>query len=181
MNSTDPAPRRSWSDPATAATRIVREALRDSAERMQVANVEAVLRQLQNGDPSSWGEYQSAVAQHVGAYLETCDENVKATYIYDNEWSPDQLSADDNALAPMIHLIIWAQPKTAALRALIDILNRALALRLGQVVGKLSVAQLLDVQVIDDSEMSRRSGYAALLTSSHMRPAQVHKRQAASA
>lgn len=179
MNASDSSLRRSWCEPATAATRIVRGALEDTAERMQVESVEALLDQLRDGDRADWSEYERFIAQHVGEYLETCDENVKAAYIYDHEWSPDHSSAENKGRAPLIHLIVWAQPKTAALRALIDILNRTLALRLGMIMGKPPVTQLLDVQVIDDQEVSQRSGYAALLTSPRHRPAQVWKRRAA--
>ena len=179
MTHSDSNGRRSWPDPATAADGMVRQALSTCGERIRAESLEGLLEQLRRGDPAAWSHYQYALARQVGEYLETCDDDVKAVYIYDHDWTPEDGQWKETGLAPLIHLIVWAQPKTAALRALIDILNRALAHRLGRIVGTLSVTQLLDAHVIDDQDVSRRAGYASLLTSSRYRPAQVWKRQAA--
>ncbi len=179
MTLADLSDRRSWSDPAAAADGMLRQALSACTERIQAESLEACREQLRRGDPATWSLYEYALAQRVGEYLETCDDYVKAVYIYGNDGKPEDGQWEETGLAPLIHLIVWAQPKTAALRALIDILNRALARRLGRIVGTFSVTQLLDVQVVDDQDVSRRAGYASLLTSSQYRPAQVWKRQAA--
>ena len=75
-----------------------------------------------------------------------------------------------------MHLLVWAQCKTAALRALIAALDRALARAYTDMLGEGCPAGLLDVQVVDDADVGRRSGYGALLSSMYHRPVQVWQR-----
>ncbi len=184
MNPPELGEQRSWSDPTIAAEGMIGQALSACTDQTGSASQDALLELLRRGDPPTWSQCQYALAQRVAEYLETCADDVKAVYIYDSDWTPEERRWDGVNVAPgagsapLIHLIVWAQPKTAALRALIDILNRALALRLGRTIGALAMTQLLDAQVIDDQDVSRRSGYAALLTSSRYRAAQVWRRQA---
>ncbi len=169
-----------WLDPGQAAEAIVRQAINACVEGMPENSLEVALDRLQQHDPATWCRWQYAVAEQVGQYLETCADDVKAVYIYGDDRTPEDRRGEEATLAPLIHLIVWAQPSTAALVGLIDILNQALALQLRTMVGTFGVSQLLDVQMVDDQDVSRHSGHAALLGSSRYRSAQVWRRERAS-
>jgi hypothetical protein len=81
-----------------------------------------------------------------------------------------------NQSVPLVHLIVWTGRKTAALRAFIGVLDRALTQTYADLLGKPQVTSLLDVQVIDDDDVERRAGYGALLGSIHHRPMQIWAR-----
>ncbi len=171
--------RRSWPVPADAAQLMVSQAIAACMDNEREGTLDSLLEQLRRGDPATWSNCRMAVAQRVGEYLEACDDEVKAVYIYDNDWAPEDPLWSNGAEGPLIHLIVWAQPKTAALRALIAVLNRALSRQLGNIIQGRPLAQLLDVQFIDDEDLSSRAGYASLLNSSRYRPVQVWTRQTA--
>lgn len=173
MIPTESGNRFSWPVPADAAEAMVNQSLNACVDQMHAASLDASVEQLRRGDPAAWSYCQRALAQRVGEYLQACDGDVKAVYLYDVDWTPDDANWTETGEPPLIHLIVWAQPKTAALRALIAVLNRALAHRFGRVIAGHTLTQLLDVQVIDDQDVAQRAGYASLLSSSRHRPVRV--------
>ena len=75
-----------------------------------------------------------------------------------------------------VHLLVWAQPKTAALNGLVETWDRALAQGYAEMINGHRLANVLDVQVVDDADVEKRVGYGALLSSLHHRPIQVWER-----
>src|SRR5512146_498674 len=126
--------RRPWPVPADAAETMVNEALATCIDQVGSESLDRVRERLRDGDPALWSGCRLALARRGGEYLEACDDNVKAVYIYDNEWAPEDPPWGKAPGSPVLHLIVWAQPKTAALRALIAVLDRALAQQLGSVI-----------------------------------------------
>ena len=76
-----------------------------------------------------------------------------------------------------LHLLVWVERKTDALTALVESLDRAMAQSLANTLGTSPDAYVLDVQVVDDSDIKNRTAYGALLSSLFQRPIKVWDRQ----
>jgi hypothetical protein len=163
-------------DAATRAEAILIQALEFCKQEMGLESHEAVVDHLRQGDSIASSYCQYGLAKHLAEYLGTCDDDVKAVYIYDHPATTGDIRLAYEVHTRLVHMIVWAEPKTAALNSLIVALNRALAQNFGGLIGVRSLMRLLDVQVIDDVDMKSRAGYAALLSSPHYQPMQVWKR-----
>lgn len=163
-------------DPAVAATIAVRAALEYSAEKMALTGPQAALDCLRAGDENAHSYFQYALAQHAAYYLASFDEEITAAYMYDYEATPeDQNFGQMQALSP-VHLIVSVRRKTEALFSLAASLDRALAERYASQAGLSKTGHLLDVQVIDEADVQRGTGYGALLNSIYHRPMLVWQR-----
>lgn len=117
------------------------------------------------------------IAHEIAAAIGALDDHVRSVYTLDYDATPEDMCFGETArTTSLIHLIVWTQRKTAALDALATALDRALVEVYGDVAGASGLATLLDVQVIDDRDVERRSGYGALLASAHHLPMQVWAR-----
>ncbi len=149
--------------------------LDDCVEHMGMASSETVVENLRQGDESTCRFFRRGLGQETAKFLGLCDDDVKAVYLYDHdveavhmdaEWSPH-----------VVHLIVWAQPKTAALNSLVAVVNRALTCHYDDLVGDLLPIHLLDVQLVDDLEVKRRTGHASLLFLSRFQALEIWKRE----
>ena len=153
---------------------ILAQALCYCAEKMDLDGPQAVVERVRQGDGAAHGYYVYSVAKQVAETIGSLDENVWAVYIFDCEATPeDECLGEVCRGAPLIHLLVWTQRKTAALCALASALDRVLIQTYACAPGEGRPASLLDVQVIDDADIGRRSGYGALLCSMYNRPIQV--------
>jgi hypothetical protein len=157
---------------------VLATVLNDCIERMGMASSETVVENLRQGDKGICRSFRHGLGQEIAKFLGLCDDDVRAVYLYDHdveavhmdaEWSPH-----------IVHLIVWAQPKTAALNSLIVVLNRALTRAYDDLIGDLLPIHLLDVQLVDDLEVKRRAGYAGLLFSPRFQPLEIWKRESVS-
>jgi hypothetical protein len=162
---------------SAAAEGILAQALSYCADKMALDGPQAVPERLRHGDGVACGYCLYSVAKQVARALGSLDGNVRAIYTFDCDATPEDECLGEVARgAPLVHLLVWAQRKTAALRALVSALDRALIRAYADVLGEGQPVSLLDVQVIDDADVGRRSGYGALLSSIYHRPVQVWQR-----
>ena len=152
------------------------QALQFCAQKMGLDGVQAVIDRLQRGDSSACQYCQYSLAKQVGESLGALDENVKAVYVVDYDATPEDLCFGEATPTSLIHLIVWAERKTGALDSLVAGLDLALAQKYADLTGQRQLAHLLDVQVIDDTDVKNRVGYGALLSSLYHRPIQVWER-----
>jgi hypothetical protein len=144
---------------------------------MGLEGAQAVTERMRQGDGAAYGYCLYSVAKQLAETIGSLDGNVRAVYTFDCEATPEDECLREIALGtPVLHLLVWTQHKTAALSALIAALDRALARAYASVFGEGQPSSLLDVQVIDDADVGRRSGYGALLCSMYHRPVQVWRR-----
>ena len=72
--------------------------------------------------------------------------------------------------------MVWTGRKTGALNSLVEALDGALAQQLFHLLGRGPRAHVLDVQIVDDTDVQNRTGYGALLSSLYHRPIKVWER-----
>jgi hypothetical protein len=163
---------------SAAGQAILSHALSYCAAKMSLGGPRIAAERLCQGDDAASGYCLYCIAKQAAETIGALDENVRAVYTFDCEATPEDASLGEIARgAPLVHLLVWTQRKTAALDALLAALDRALARAYADMLGVGRPAGLLDVQVVDDVQVGRRSGYGALLSSMYHRPVQVWQRQ----
>lgn len=156
---------------------MLAQALSYCAGKMGLEGPQTAAERVRRGDSVACGYCLYSVAKQVGEAIGSLDGNVRAVYTFDCDATPeDECLSEITRGAPLVHLLVWTRRKTAALCALVSVLDRALVRAYAGVLGKGQPASLLDVQVIDDVDVGRRSGYGALLGSMYHRPVQVWER-----
>ena len=163
-------------DVAGTAQVVLTQAMEYCAQKMRLESSQAAMDHLREGNSQACEYCYYSVARQVAESLGALDENIKAVYICDYDATPEDLCFGEVGRALLIHLLVWAQPKTAALNVLVDTWDRALAQRCAETLGGRQPAHVLDVQVMDDTAVEQRTGYGSLLSSLHHRPIQVWKR-----
>jgi hypothetical protein len=160
-------------------TDMGREALAQAvaycAQKMQLDR-QAVIECLRRGDALTCDYFHYSLAHQVGECLGELDVGVKAVYLYIYDATPMDAYLSDEAHTPLMHLVVWALRKTAALDAVVGALDQALAKHYASLAGVPRLPRVLDIQVVDDAEVFGCIGYGALLTSIHEPPLQVWKR-----
>ena len=163
-------------DVVGAAQVALSQAMGYCAEKTRLGNAQAVIDCLRRGDGQVCGYWHYSIAKQVAESLGTLDQNVKAAYTYLYDATPEDVCFGEAAKALPVHLMVWTERKTAALNALVETWDRALALHYAEMIGGHQPSQLLDVQVVDSNEVEKRIGYGALLSSLHHAPIQVWQR-----
>ena len=167
---------RGGADLSDVGANVLAEAMTFCARKLGIG-ADAVLERLRQGDREACAYCLYGVAVHVAAALGTMDDHVKAVYVLDHDATPEDLCFGTlGESLPVVHMIVWTARKTAALRALLAALDRALAQTYADCVARAEVHSLLDVQTIDDDDVARRRGHGALLYALHQRPVQVWER-----
>jgi hypothetical protein len=165
-----------WMADATAiASAAVTAAFDYAAEKMGLER-EKVLARLRRGDSGACGYCHYYLAKQMADSLGALDGNVKAVYVMDYDATAEDLCFGESLAMPLVHLIVWAQPKTEALCSLVAALDGALVKVYADKMGTRLLKHLLDVQVVDDASVEDRTGYGAVLSSLRHRPVQVWAR-----
>jgi hypothetical protein len=159
------------SDAHAIAGAIVNNALDWVSARLDSSR-DAAVRRLNRRDTAAQRELKLGLARYVAEYLGFFDEDVKAVYVADHS-DTYQNKSDTAASRSIIHLVVFADPKTAALTLLVEALNRALTRVLSNSVEFTKTERFLDVQVVNSADLANLARYAALLTTP---PSANHKR-----
>lgn len=157
------------------ARAILADTLEYYASRRSVEAAKVTAKQMRSGDRALQADLERRLARSLAEYLGGMDRDLKAVYLYEQKLAEDDESLDALVTDPL-HLVVWAEPKTVALDALITMLNRALTQAMSELRKKSATRRALDAHLIDDAEVRDRVGYAAFLFSPHHRPVQVWRR-----
>jgi hypothetical protein len=163
-------------DAASAAEAALADALDFTASRLGLVNRQAVLEQLQARDAQTFQYMNYGLARQVAQTLGMMDETVRTVYLFDEDAMPEAFILDRRPLALSLHLIAWVERKTQALAALVQALDRSLVAACQAVLDSDALEHMLDVQMVDDGEVQKRIGYAALITSLHNLPMRIWQR-----
>lgn len=166
-------------DAASIARAIVGSAVERVSARLGV-DPQDVPEILQRGEELARGEFKLGLARRAAEFLGLYDEDVKAVYVYDHE-GRSQGGGGEEPRRWQVHLIVWTEPKTAALKSLVSALDRALGGVLGESERGAGAEHCLDVQLVDNADIRSDAGYAALLSSPRFRPTRVWQREPAGA
>lgn len=163
------------SDAHSIAGVIVTNALEWVSARVGYDKSEAV-KCLNRGDTVAHREFKLGLARYLAEYLGFLDEDVKAVYVADHSAnyggeSPEKPSRWST------HLVVFADPKTAALTLLINALNPALANALRESLECAKTEGFLDVQLVNSADLANLARYAALLTAPNYRPTRIWQRE----
>lgn len=135
-----------------------------------------VVKCLKRGDTAARRELKLGLARYLAEYLGFLDEDVKAVYVsdhvdnYRDEWA-------EKPPRWIIHLVVFADPKTAALASLVSALNRALASALRESVECGETEDFLGVQLVNSADLENLARHAALLTAPSYRPTRIWQQE----
>lgn len=161
----------------STAESILTEAIKFCAQKIRASSRATVVHLLQQNDRAACEYCLYGMAKQVAVSLGAMDENVKEVHIIDYDATPQDLCFGQGAQnTSLIHLLVWTQRKTAALDSLVAGLDRALAQVYAETIGKRGLATLLDVQVIDDTDIEQCRGYGAFRAWMHQRPIRIWER-----
>lgn len=161
-------------DVRLTAEHAVTQAVEYCAQKMGMGSASEVLRAIQQGNRSACAYCLYALAKQIAESIGTFDGTVKAVYTLDYDATPEDMCFGGAAQgAPLVHLVVWTERKTAALSSLAAALDRAVVQAYGNMLGRGERASMLDVQVIDDEDVDDKVGYGALLASIHHPPIQI--------
>jgi len=146
------------------------KALDYSAQRMNLSSPQEGLEILRQGDRGALEYCHYWLAQEVAQALGALDDNVRSVSLYEFEATPEDRAFGENFESLPIHLLVWVERKTSALSSLGAALDRALVKDYAEMIGPRRLGHVLDVQVIDDSDVESRRGIAALVHSLYNRP-----------
>jgi CxxC motif-containing protein (DUF1111 family) len=159
---------------------VMEEAIEFCARKTGLKDREQILDTMRNGDCSVCEYLRYALAKGVAEYLGSMDDTVKAIYIYEPEHatSMDMAIPSRPNLSPGINLIAWVSCKSVALSSVVSSVSSALAEECKQLACPKANALCyqLDVEVADDDEVYRRTGYGLLLNSLYVRPIEIWQR-----
>ncbi len=133
-----------------------------------------------DGDCSVCEYLRYGLAQAMAEYLGSVDDAIKSIYIYEPEYAThtDEPIPDGPGFSPAINMIVCANRKTAALSSLLNMLGTAVAAELKRFVCPKSNAlcHTIEIHLVDDAEVQRRTGYGALVRSLYVRPIEIWSR-----
>jgi len=164
-------------DASSTAAVILSQAMDYCAQKMGLENTNAAIEHVKQGDTMACSYCHYSAAQQVADALGMLDDNVQAAYMFEYDATPEDVCMGEALRIIPLHLLVWVERKTDALSALIDSLDRAMAMKLATMLGTSPDAYVLDVQVVDDSDVKNRTAYGALLSSLFQRPIKVWDRQ----
>jgi hypothetical protein len=165
-----------WMVNATAIAGAAVAAAFDYAAEKMALKREEVLARMRQRDPSACGYCHYFLAKQVAGSLGALDNNVKAVYVMDYDATAEDLCFGEGPALRLVHLIVWAQPKTEALGSLVAALDGALVKEYSERMETNQLKHLLDVQVVDDASVEARTGYGVVLSSLRNRPVQIWER-----
>ncbi len=164
----------------TIVTNMMEEALKFCAEKVGLKDKEQARDVLCEGDCRVCEYLRYALAQKVAEYLGLVDDTLKAIYTYESEYatSVDEAIPGRPNSSPGFNLIARVSRKSAALSSVVASLNSALTeeyKRLGCPKAN-ALCSELDVKVVNDDEVQKRTGYGALIGSLYVRPIELWHR-----
>jgi len=163
------------SDTVVHAQALVERALHSQSAKRH-CGVDQTLTALRRGENAAWRELKLELARNIAEFLGFFAQDVQAVYVADAVDSQRHGLAE-NPPRRMIHLVVFANVKTAALKALVNALDRALNAAVNEYIGGGVSEHSLQAQLVDSADLEQLARYAALLTAPSQRPTCVWERE----
>jgi hypothetical protein len=161
-------------------TSMLEKALEFCTDKAGLNGKEQAREALREGDCCVCEYLRYALAQGVAEYLGSVDGTVEAVYTYEPDYATGANGSvpDRPNLSPGFNLIARVSRKSAALSSVVASVGSALAEECGRFACPKANASCyeLDVKVVDENEVRRRTGYGALVGSLYVRPLEIWRR-----
>jgi hypothetical protein len=146
-------------DLSAAAERAVARALESCAGRMGLEGPRQAAYQVRNGNAVARMYYCSSMAKQVAECLGASEQYIRAIYAPDYDvLFRGFCSNEEPREEAMVCLLVWTRLKTAALDSLVTAWERALTEACRDTIGPRGQASLLEVQVMDDTDVEKHLG-----------------------
>jgi hypothetical protein len=156
-----------------AGEMILRKAVHFCALKLGTDCPEAAMEALRRREGVALSYLHYSMVSQLAEYLAALDDDIRAVYVYDFDATPEDLAFSSTVFPALVHVLVWSARRTSALDSLIAAAGRALTEQYAAMIGSPGLKHLLDVQVIDDTEVHQRRGYGSLLSSVQFRPVKV--------
>lgn len=133
--------------------------------------VTSVPELLKTSHTGAYSYFNYSIARQLGEVLGRVCKNVKAVYALD--FAENIQEEKWHEIDQTIHIILRVERKTNSVAVLIDTLHDALIQQYKQLLGKDTLAYVLDAHLVDDEDIKSRTGYGALLGSVYQSPIHV--------
>lgn len=159
---------------------MLRNAIRDCAERRYGGEIQRALLALRRGEYEACNLVRSNLITRIAEVLGKMDKTVRAVYTYTPVIPPEQANLpkqQGSESERSINLVVWVKRKSAAFNALIDSLEKDLTAsqqQLGITVGE--QPWTLDVTLIDEDEVKNRRSLGVIVDSEYLRVKRVWRR-----
>lgn len=123
---------------------------------------------MQRGYKTVHSNFRYALAKKLCQLFEN-ERNLRAVYVHGS-------TIKDNArISSDIDLVLHVERKEKKLFALIERLNSELLNHYKKLIGEeaVKITRLLDVQLVDDKEVQKRTGYGVIINSLFNRPLKI--------
>ena len=159
-------------------TNMVEDAIEFCTNKKGLKDRKQALEAIRCGDCSVCEYVRYALAKGAAEYLGSVDDTVKTIYTYEPEYATGADGAILGHSSSGINLIAWVSRKSAALTSVVGSIRSALAEECKQLVCPEANALCynLDVRVVDNGEVKKRTGYGALIDSLYVRPMEIWQR-----
>jgi hypothetical protein len=146
-------------DLAATAERTLTWALESCARRMGLDDSQAAAQHVRQGNAVARLHCCSSIAKQVAESLGGAEQKVRAIYAPDYDILFQDLCSDVGSQdESMVRLLVWTQRQTEALGSLVTAWDRALAQACRDKIGSQGQAPMLDVQVMEDTDIEKHFG-----------------------
>ena len=147
--------------------RLIDRALQHAARMTGVVSPEQAAERIRGGDISAYLYFRYALAKEAVAKVASIHDGVSGAYLF-LENRCDTFPGEPILVGVVVPV------KTAALRSLIDAVSEAVQNEVGRRFPALrSYDSLIDWVILDESDLTKRTGVATLLSSVNEPPIQI--------
>ena len=159
---------------------MIENAIMFSAGKMGMTGRDQVVQARARGDCITCEYLRFGLANEVADYLGSMDETIRSVYVYEPELATAVNGNIHNRprLVPGINMIIRVSRKTAALKSILTSIASAVEQEFGQLncPEANALCNMIDVIIVDDQEVAKRTGYGALIGSLYTPPIEIWQR-----
>jgi hypothetical protein len=164
--------------------KMVDNAIAYCTENNFSGNTQKTLQALRQGRCDICGYVCESLGRQIGEYLGMMDKTVKAVYKYNPEYAAMRQRSSDKAINHGnggVNLIAWVDRKSAALDALGSTLESVISTSRRKIGCEKATpaCYTLDVQIVNNDDVTTRRGYGVIVNSMYVHSTQVWAREEA--
>lgn len=141
-------------DLSTSARNMIDVAIAVTTGRLHLDDPAVVFQRVLDDDATALGYFRHELAHQVAMFLMRMDPSVHAVYKEHELPEAEELGTPSLRLADPVHLVVYSERETAALRSLAHALDSSLVDGLGERCGPIAPG-LIDIDIIDQAQARR--------------------------